>query len=108
MIGEARALAVDVVLPEGVTLRRVTEEADVRAMAAMQDEAFGDPVSEEMADALAAPAGPRRRDGAVGRRGGRAGRQRRPAGAGARHRLRRDLGRRDPGRSGAAAASTGR
>jgi hypothetical protein len=52
MIGEARLLAVEVVLPEGVTLRRVIEEADVRAMTAMQDEAFGDPVSEEMADAL--------------------------------------------------------
>ena len=85
MLGEARVLAVDVVLPEGVTLRRVTEEADVRAMARWQDEAFGDPVSEEMADATAAPAGPRRRDGAVGRRGGRADGQRRPAGAGARH-----------------------
>jgi ribosomal protein S18 acetylase RimI-like enzyme len=52
MIGEARALAVDVALPEGVTLRRVTAEADVRAMAAMQDEVFGDPVSQEGADAL--------------------------------------------------------
>ena len=52
MIGEARLLAVDVPLPEGVTLRRVTEEADVRAMSAMQDEAFGDPVSDDMADAL--------------------------------------------------------
>ena len=52
MIGEARALAVDVELPEGVTLRRVTEEADVRAMSAMQDEVFGDPVSDDMADAL--------------------------------------------------------
>ena len=52
MIGEATALAVDVPLPEGVTLRRVTEEADVRAMTAMQDEVFGDPVSSDMADAL--------------------------------------------------------
>ena len=52
MIGEARGLAVDVELPEGVTLRRVTEEADARAMAAMQDEVFGDPVSDEMGDAL--------------------------------------------------------
>jgi len=43
MLGEARALAVDVALPDGVTLRRVTEEADVRAMAAMQGEVFGDP-----------------------------------------------------------------
>ncbi|MGC9666170.1 GNAT family N-acetyltransferase [Planosporangium sp. 12N6] len=52
MIGEARLLAVDVPLPEGVTLRRVTEEADVRAMSAMQDEVFGDPVSDEMANAV--------------------------------------------------------
>ena len=52
MIGEARLLAVDVPLPAGVTLRRVTEEADVRAMSAMQDEVFGDPVSADMADAL--------------------------------------------------------
>ncbi|WP_027346887.1 GNAT family N-acetyltransferase [Hamadaea tsunoensis] len=52
MLGEARLLAVDVPLPEGVTLRRVTEEADVRAMAAMQDEVFGDPVSDDTANAL--------------------------------------------------------
>lgn len=52
MIGEARDLAGDVRLPEGVTLRRVTVEKDVRAMSAMQDEVFGDPVSEEMAQAL--------------------------------------------------------
>jgi GNAT superfamily N-acetyltransferase len=50
MIGEAQALAVDVPLPEGVTLRTVTEESDVRAATAMQDEVFGDPVSSEMAD----------------------------------------------------------
>lgn len=52
MIGEARLLAVDVPLPAGVTLRKVEQEADVRAMAAMQDEVFGDPPSDEMADAL--------------------------------------------------------
>jgi len=52
MLGEARALAVDVRLPEGVALRRITEEADIRAMSAMADEAFGDPVSDEMANAL--------------------------------------------------------
>jgi hypothetical protein len=51
MIGEARLLAVDVPLPAGVTLRRVTEEADVRMMSAMQDEVFGDP-NADMADAL--------------------------------------------------------
>lgn len=52
MIGEAATLTAEVPLPEGVTLRRVTEEADVRAMSAMQDEAFGDSVSERMAAAL--------------------------------------------------------
>jgi Acetyltransferase (GNAT) family len=52
MIGDARGLAVDVPLPEGVTVRRVTEEADVRAMSAMADEVFGDPVSDVMADSL--------------------------------------------------------
>jgi ribosomal protein S18 acetylase RimI-like enzyme len=52
MIGEARLLAVDVPLPDGVTVRRVTAEADVRAMCAMQDEAFGDPVSDAMSDAV--------------------------------------------------------
>lgn len=52
MIGEARALTVDVPLPHGVTLRQVTDEPDVRAMSAMQDEVFGEPASDEMADAL--------------------------------------------------------
>lgn len=52
MLGEAGALAVDVELPEGVTLRRVTDEEDVRAMTAMAGVAFGDPVSDDMADAL--------------------------------------------------------
>lgn len=52
MIGEARMLAVDVILPEGVVLRRITAEGDVREMSAMADEVFGDPPSDEMADAL--------------------------------------------------------
>lgn len=52
MLGEVRALAVDVALPAGVTLRRVTEEADVRAMCAMQDEAFGSDEAGEQADAV--------------------------------------------------------
>ena len=52
MIGEARLLDVDVAVPAGLSLRIVTEEADVRAMSAMQDFAFGDTVSERMADAL--------------------------------------------------------
>ena len=52
MIGEATALVGDHPLPPGVSLRRVTDEADVRAMSAMQDEAFGDAPSDDMADAL--------------------------------------------------------
>jgi hypothetical protein len=52
MIGEAQRLAIEVPLPEGVALRRVTEEPDVRAMSAMQDEVFGDPVSDEMGNAM--------------------------------------------------------
>lgn len=52
MLGEARMLAVDVELPEAVSLRRITEEGDVRAMSAMADEVFGDPVSDETANAL--------------------------------------------------------
>ena len=54
MIGEAQALAVDVELPEGVMVRRIFEEADVRAMSAMQAEAFGDSESEavEKSEAL--------------------------------------------------------
>ncbi len=52
MLGEARLLAVDVALPDGVTLRQVTAEADVRAMCAMQNEVFGGPASEGTADAL--------------------------------------------------------
>jgi GNAT superfamily N-acetyltransferase len=52
MVGDARALAVDVAPPEGVTLRRVTEEADIRAMIAMQDEVFGNPHGDAMVDGL--------------------------------------------------------
>lgn len=52
MIGEAKSLDQDVPLPDGVTLRQVVDEPDVRAMSAMQDEVFGDPVSDEMADSL--------------------------------------------------------
>jgi hypothetical protein len=52
MIGEAHLLAVDVPLPAGVQLRRVTAEADVRAMCAMEAEVFDDPESDEEANAL--------------------------------------------------------
>ena len=50
MIGDAMALAGDVPVPDGVTVRQVTSEADVRAMSAMQDEVFGDPVSDQTAN----------------------------------------------------------
>lgn len=41
MLSEAALLAVEVHIPESVVVRRVTSEADVCAMAAMQDEVFG-------------------------------------------------------------------
>ncbi|MGO4784476.1 GNAT family N-acetyltransferase [Cryobacterium sp. W22_MBD10_FK3] len=52
MIGPLAALCADVATPDGVTLRRVTSEADVRTMSATVDEAFGDAVDTRMADAL--------------------------------------------------------
>jgi ribosomal protein S18 acetylase RimI-like enzyme len=52
MLGDARALALDVPLPAGVTLRHITAEADVRAMSAMQAEVFGDVDSADQADAM--------------------------------------------------------
>jgi hypothetical protein len=52
MIGTARALAVDVPLPDGIVLRRISDEADVRRMAQMQREVFGDVDVEEMTTAL--------------------------------------------------------
>ncbi len=52
MIGEARLLAHEVPLPDGVSLRRVTSETDVRAMCVMDSIAFGDDDAEEMTQAL--------------------------------------------------------
>jgi ribosomal protein S18 acetylase RimI-like enzyme len=54
MIGEAQRLAVEVALPEGVRLRHINEESDVRAMSAMSARVFGDPPAEAatMAEAL--------------------------------------------------------
>ncbi|MFT2690327.1 GNAT family N-acetyltransferase [Clavibacter zhangzhiyongii] len=52
MLGEARGLAVDVPLPAGVTLRRITAEPDVRAMSALQDEVFVGAVTPDHADAI--------------------------------------------------------
>ena len=42
MVGDATLLAVDVTVPDGVTVRRLTDEGDVRRMLAMQAEVFGD------------------------------------------------------------------
>ncbi|MEU6129902.1 GNAT family N-acetyltransferase [Saccharopolyspora sp. NPDC047091] len=52
MLGAVRSLIADVPLPAGVALRRVTAEPDVRAMCAMQDVVFGEPVSAASADAV--------------------------------------------------------
>jgi hypothetical protein len=52
MIGPLEALCADVPTPDGVVLRRVTSVADVRAMCAMVDEAFGEATDERMADAI--------------------------------------------------------
>ena len=54
MIGPLEALCAGVATPAGVTVRRLTSEADVRAMSATVDEAFGDPADTRMADALLA------------------------------------------------------
>jgi hypothetical protein len=52
MVGPAAGLAVDVALPAGVGLRRIDAEADVRAMSAMVDDIFGEPVSEHRFHAI--------------------------------------------------------
>ena len=52
MVGEAASLAVDVALPDQVRLRRVSDEPDVRATAAMQEDVFGDPESAHGAEDL--------------------------------------------------------
>jgi ribosomal protein S18 acetylase RimI-like enzyme len=51
MIGRAKDLAVDLPLPDGVTVRRVTEPDDVRRMVDLQDAVFGHP-SPGMVDEL--------------------------------------------------------
>lgn len=54
MIGPLEALCADVATPAGVIVRRVTAEAEVRAMSATVDEAFGEAVDIRLADALVA------------------------------------------------------
>jgi hypothetical protein len=52
MIGRAALLDVDVPLPDGVTLRQVKAEDDVRAMAAMQDMIFDGTGADGLAQTL--------------------------------------------------------
>lgn len=52
MIGEAKALNLNGRLPAGVNLREITEEPEIRAMGAMQDGVFGDPISDGNVEAL--------------------------------------------------------
>ena len=52
MIGPLEGLCTDAPVPDGVTVRRVTAEVEVRAMSAMADEAFDESVDTRMADAL--------------------------------------------------------
>lgn len=52
MIGEARLLAGEVPLPDGVTLRTVTSPDDVHAMCVMASSVFGDDRADEFTDAL--------------------------------------------------------
>jgi hypothetical protein len=55
MIGEAVALAVELPLPEGVALRQITEDGDIRRMVAMQDDVFGSRTgAEKLLEELAA------------------------------------------------------
>jgi hypothetical protein len=49
MVGSAQRLAVDVPLPDDVTLRQITREDDVRAMVAMSAVVFGDSPAEASA-----------------------------------------------------------
>lgn len=51
MVGRIEDLVADVPLPDGVTLRTITAEDDVRRMCVMAEEAFGEPVP-GMADSL--------------------------------------------------------
>jgi hypothetical protein len=52
MVGEAALLVVDCPLPQGVELRTVTSEADVRALSEQQEAIFGGDFADEMTDAL--------------------------------------------------------
>lgn len=53
MVGPATGLVAELPLPEGVTLRRLTEESDIRAMTTMAESVFGDPPDQQRADSIA-------------------------------------------------------
>ena len=53
MIGPAEGLIAEVPLPDGVTLRRLTAEPDIRAMMAMAESVFGDPPDPQRVDDIA-------------------------------------------------------
>ena len=50
VIGEAAVVATDRRPPQGVSLRTVTDEAEVRAMSALADRVFGDQLMSEQED----------------------------------------------------------
>jgi hypothetical protein len=52
MIGEARGLAVEVRVPDGIEVRKVTAEPEVRKLAEMEDEAFGSEIADAMTEAM--------------------------------------------------------
>ncbi|CAM3192904.1 hypothetical protein PSET11_03202 [Arthrobacter ulcerisalmonis] len=52
MIGAAAGLVADTSLPAGITVRRITDPAEVRAVSAMQDTVFGEAVSVSRAQDL--------------------------------------------------------
>ena len=54
MIGALEGLCADVQTPDGVLLRRITSDGDVRTMSVMVEEAFGNPANTRLADALIA------------------------------------------------------
>ena len=95
-------------LPDGVELRRIATEADVRALSAMQEDVFGDLDAEGMTRGLMRRLGladgmelwVAEADGEIV--------SCRAARAGSWNRVRRDLGRSDRGPSGAGAGSTAR
>ena len=105
MIGAAELLALDLPLPDDVTLRSVIELEDVRRASFAADRAFDEEPNEARAprDLRADRGGGR----AVDRGGGRRDRLHRPALTGRGDRLRRHLGVARPARISGAAGSTG-